>query len=291
MGEFDQQVRLSDGRALGYAEYGARSGWPVLFFHGYPGSRLDAALGAPAALDAGARLISIDRPGYGLSDFKPGRRISDWPADVLELAQALGLERFAVMGVSGGGPYAAACARFIPERLSAVAIVCGVGPFDAPDATRGMSRQNRILFAVGRYAPWLVGLAMRAMLRSVERDPDAMLKRMSSALPQVDRDVLARPEVRSALIAGMSEAGRQGVRGISQEAALYARPWGFDLAEIEIPVCLFQGEVDQNVPPGMGRHQASAIPNCRARFYPEEGHMSLAFDRQSDVLAALAAGA
>ena len=287
MGDVDQQIRLRDGRALGYAEYGDPAGSPVFFFHGYPGSRYDGALAEPGARDARVRLVSIDRPGYGLSDFKRGRRIGDWPQDVLELAEALGLERFAVMGVSGGGPYAAACARFIPERLVAVAIVCGVRPFDVPGATRGMSRQNRVLFAVGRVAPWLVGLAMRPMLKSIERDPDAMLERMTSTLPAVDREVVARPEVRALLFAGLAEAGRQGVRVFSQEAALYSRPWGFDLAEIEIEVQLFQGELDRNVPPGMGRHQAEVIPNCQAHFYPDDGHMSLAVDRQADVLASL----
>ena len=111
--ENHKQFTLPDGRSLGYAAYGDPQGKPLFFFHGFPSSRLEAQFTEGVAGRLGARIIAIDRPGFGRSDFKKERRIRDWPDDVLALADALGIDRFAVLGVSGGGPYAAACAHVL----------------------------------------------------------------------------------------------------------------------------------------------------------------------------------
>ena len=143
----DRTIRLPDGRTLGYAETGDPQGTPVLHFHGSPSCRLDAT--APEfdaiAERLGVRVLALDRPGVGLSDPKPNRTILDWPADVLGFAEAVGLSRFSALGVSGGAPYAAACALRIPHRLRSVGIACGVAPMDVPDGRQGMSRQNRTM--------------------------------------------------------------------------------------------------------------------------------------------------
>ncbi len=148
-------IPLSDGRSLAYAEYGDPRGRPVFFFHGTPGSRFFR----PAdeiTRNMGVRLITADRPGYGLSTFQPGRRILDWPSDITQLADHLGINRFAVAGHSGGGPYVLACAAALPERVSAAALVAAAGPVDASAATLGMSQVNKLGFTFGRYAPWPV---------------------------------------------------------------------------------------------------------------------------------------
>jgi pimeloyl-ACP methyl ester carboxylesterase len=285
--ELLKQVQLADGRTLSYARFGSPDGRPVLYFHGFPGSRLEPRMGLDAAEKAGVELIGIDRPGFGHSTRKPGREFLDWPDDVTELADALGFERFAVMGVSGGGPYAAVCALRIPERLTRAAIVCGVGPFQAPGATEGMMRANRFLFGAARYAPLLVRLLMASMARGLIKNPERALEKMATRLPEPDRIVLENPEVRDAFLASPAEAFRQGTRSSVEEARLYARPWGFKLEDIRMPVSLFQGELDVNVSPSMGRYQASAIPNCQAHFYPDEGHLSLAINRMDEILATL----
>jgi len=137
----NKQIKLKDGRMLGYAEYGAPEGKPVFYFHGFPGSRLDWPFSDAddSATQLNARIIAVDRPGMGLSDFKRGREIRDWPDDVAEVSDMLQLDRFAVLGISGGGPYAASCAYKIPERLTAMAIVSGMGPFEAPHMKDGTS--------------------------------------------------------------------------------------------------------------------------------------------------------
>ena len=280
-------MSLRDGRSLAWAEYGDPAGKPVLYFHGFPGSRLEARPTHDAAAKAGARVLAIDRPGFGHSSPKRGRRIMDWPADVCAFADHLALERFAAMGVSGGGPYAAVCAYRIPDRLTNVAIVCGVAPFDIPAATEGMMRMNRLLFGLSRYSELFPRLMMAVMARSMRRNPDAAIKQMRARMPEPDQKVLDRPELRGSFLGSALEALRQGTHEAGHESALYARPWGFRLEDISREVLLYQGELDVNVPPGMGRYQANALPNCRAHFYPDEGHISLVLDHSEEILAAL----
>lgn len=287
--ERDKVLRLKDGRRLGYAEYGDPEGKPLFFFHGMPGSRLEAELTDRAANRLGIRLIATDRPGYGLSDFQPGRTFLHWPADMVELADALGIERFAVAGVSGGGPYVAVCALRISERLTAAGIISGVGPFDAADATAGMSRLNRLLFGAARRFPWTLNAPFWVMAQGVRRFPDQALWLQTRSLPACDRAVLARPELKALLLKDAPEAFRSGVRASSWETVMYARPWGFRLEDIKMEVHLWQGEEDRNVPPPMGGYQAQAIPNCHATFYPGEGHFSLFVDHMEEILGALAA--
>jgi pimeloyl-ACP methyl ester carboxylesterase len=279
-------LRLRDGRTLGYAEYGDPKGKPGFFFHGFPGSRLQARVADATAARLGVRIIALERPGFGLSDFKPGRTIGDWPADVTEAADALAIDRFAVMGASLGGPYAAACALAMPDRLTTAAIVSGFAPLDAPGATDGMSRLNHLVLTLGRRLPWLVRLAMWWMGRQARRDPQRLLDMMSADVPEADKAVLARPEVQAVFKDDVVEAFRCGSRGAAWELVLFTRPWGFRLEDICMEVYLWQGEADVNVPPSMGRYQARAIPNCRATFYPDEGHL-IAVDHMEEIQAVL----
>lgn len=280
----DQTIELADGRTLGYAEYGDPTGRPVFFFHGTPGTRHLGRATHSIARTHGLRLLCPDRPGFGLSDFQPDRSIPGWPADVVELADALGLERFGVIGVSGGGPYAAACARFIPERLAGVALVAGVGPFDAPGATRGMAWPNRIMFGLARWLPRLVGALTASMMKQARSEPDKFFTKMKASLPEPDQRVLERPEMREAMLASMDAARPDSARAIAQEMSLLIRPWGFELRDIRPEVHLFQGEQDRNVSPNMGRFQAEQIPSCQAHFYPNEGHVSVFANRGEDIL-------
>lgn len=277
-------VRLRDGRSLAWAEYGDPRGKPVLYFHGFPGSRLEPALSGDDLARAGARLIAIDRPGFGGSTFQPRRRLLDWPVDVASFADSLGLDRFACMGVSGGGPYALACALQLGERITRAAVVCGVGPLDTPEGSRGMMRTNRLLFGAARHSRTAVRLVTALMARSLRRDPSAALLRLARSRPEPDRVVLERPEVLEPLALSSLESLRPGTRGAGLEAQLYARPWGFRLEDVPAEIDLYQGELDVNVAPSMGRYQASALPHCKAYFYPSEGHLSLAVNHMEEIV-------
>jgi pimeloyl-ACP methyl ester carboxylesterase len=282
--ESDRTFRLDDGRRLGYAVYGDPQGQPVFYFHGFPGSRIEARLADRIAARRRICLIALDRPGFGLSEFNPRRTILGWPDDVVQIADSLRIERFAAVGVSGGGPYAAACALRLPQRLSSVSIVCGLGSLDTLSGTAGMIRRNYLAFFLGRHLPWLTRIFFWRMAHRVRRNPEGMLGRMIGALPDPDKAVFANPEVRTALKENIVESFRDGNRGAACELRLLTRSWGFSLKDISVRVNLWHGEQDVSVPPSMGRYQARAIPNCRAVFPPGEGHFSLAINRMEEIL-------
>jgi pimeloyl-ACP methyl ester carboxylesterase len=286
--EREGEVRLSDGRRLAYAEYGDPNGRPVLHFHGFPNSRVNAAIGDEAARRAGVRLISFDRPGFGRSDHKKGRTIASWADDVVEAAGQLGIDRFAVIGYSGGGPYAAACAERIPQRLTAVALVSALAPLDVAAAVRGFPLITRLFIRLWRLWPWLTRPGIWLIGRQVRRDPEKAIVGAGRAAPPSDAAVLSRPEVRAAYARDLTESFRQGSRAAADEFRLYLKHWNISEERITIEVRLWQGEADKVVPPSMGRYHAQVIPNCRAVFLPEQGHYWLV-DHYDEILAALAA--
>jgi len=172
----NQTITLRDGRKLGYTEYGAPQGKTVFEFHGNPSSRLGSKFLDEAAKRLDARIIGIDRPGMGLADHKPGRKLLDWPDDVTELADALGIDRFAILGGSGGAPSVLACAYKIPERLTAVAVLFPPRPLDTPGAADSWSRSERLRAFLGRRGPlWAGRLFLSMVARGMRSNPDAII--------------------------------------------------------------------------------------------------------------------
>ena len=280
----NQQITLKDRRKLGYAECGNLKGKPVFYFHGTPGSRFECNILTEAANSVGARIIVADRPGFGLSDFKKGRLILDWPNDVAELANYLGIDHFAIVGLSGGGPYAAACAFKIPERLTAVAMVSSAYPYDptAKDNISGPQRQSLFtdLIAFGEAKAFY-----NKCVRKTRRDPAGTAQQMYGASDK-DKEVLARPKVIQLLGENLQQAFHQGSRGAAWDWSLISHPWGFRLEDISTGIQLWQGEFDKIVPPNKGRDMANRIPNCRVKFL-EEGHISLLFNHTQEILSDL----
>ena len=276
-----QTIALKDGRTLGFAEFGEPSGKPVMYFHGHPGAGIEwPALGDDgAATELGLRIIAVDRPGHGLSSFQPGRRIADWSSDVVELADQLGVEQFGVLGLSGGGPYALACAHGIPGRLTGTAVVSGMGPAEAPGATEGMSWTYP---GKGRL---LRKLLMKLSEIGLRKQPERFMAQTAAAFHGPDKDLLDEDsQVQSGIATAFSEAFRDGVRGPHYEAGLYSRPWGFELQEVRGEIHLWHGEQDENVLPSVARYVAEALPICRASFLEHEGHITIARRRARDYL-------
>ncbi len=272
-------VRLHDGRALGYAEFGDRAGTPVFYFHGTPGSRLEATLLADAASRQHIRLIAVDRPGFGLSDFLPKRRFSDWPGDLLELADALRIDRFGIVGLSGGGPHAAACALKLGDRMTAAAIVSGAGPPEAIVSEKGMVRRLISRFVM-RFAPATTRISLWFAEQGLRHLPAWAITRFP------DPKVLGRSAVRKAFQRDVVEGFRHGVRGAVAEYHLFARNWEFRLEEIDADVHVWHGEKDRVVPVAVGRYVAGAIPNAGATFVSDAGHLMIV-DIADDVFAEL----
>lgn len=267
----DRVIRLSDGRRLGYAETGDANGTPVLFFHGFGTTRVVCPSEEPA-IDLGVRLIAVDRPGIGLSDPLPGRNLLSWPADVAELADRLELECFAIVGWSGGGPYALACGHELPDRVSAIAAVSSAAPLAGSADPAYLRRLDRHAVRAAGRAPWVIRLAMWHWGRGQRRDPSRFFERSVAEMCAADQEVLTEPGLRSRMIANSSELYRQGGRGIYDEALVLARPWGFEPAALRVPVHIWQGARDETVPVAMAAHLAQSIPGARLRMFPEEGH-------------------
>jgi len=265
-------LRLPNGRDLAFREYGDPNGVPVFAFHGTPGSRLQLAPPASSPLPPGYRLIAPDRPGYGHSTYDPNRRLTDWPGDVLAIAAYLGIDRFGVLGISGGGPHALACAHALASRLLGVACISGVGPLFHPDALNGMVRLNRWLTRLARHGGLLLRLLMRLLAGPAQRNPARMLDAMSRQLPQVDQAILAQPDFRATMLDDLGKNSSTMALAAAQDFVLFASDWGFRLADIRTPVDFFQGSVDRDVPAQHAELMAGMVPGAVLHRYPGEGH-------------------
>ena len=284
----EQRVILDDGRALGFAEYGDPGGEPVLEFHGVPGSRLEAWYYDDAGKKAGARVIGIDRPGFGISTYRKGYRIADWPRDVLQLANALGLTRFAVAGISSGSPYALACARFIPERLTACAIVSGISPLmvEGEDLNpRHYIMAPEVLVArLANSVPFIASLAFRYILRQVRTDPAKAMKQLMKAAPPSDLELLNDARAKRHFQQTVMECSRGGWKGPIESVGLELKEWGFRLQDITTHVRIWQGEADNIVFPSAGRYLASKLPNHPLHMVPNAGHLTVIARHAESVL-------
>jgi len=281
-----QRLTLADGRRLGYDDHGPRDGAPIFYFHGAPSSRLDLRMfaGDGLAERLGVRVVAVDRPGCGLSDFQRRRRQRHWPADVAALADALGIDRFEVLGWSGGGPYALACAAHIPRRITMATLVSSMGPHDVPGLAAGTNKQSMRFFGLNRDLPVVGRMFDRLMICAATRHPTAFLERTVEALPEVDRNAMNAPAVSGAYLDAVTESFRHGTRGPQADIALMVTKWDFDPGRIEVPVRVWHGEQDADAPPGMGRWIAEHVPECEARFLADEGHISLIVNHAEAIL-------
>jgi pimeloyl-ACP methyl ester carboxylesterase len=279
-----QVLHLADGRALGYAEWGDPGGRAVLELHGNPGGRL-LLWDEDLLTAAGTRWITVDRPGIGLSDPRPARRVTDWADDVAELTDALGLGRFAVVGFSVGGAYAAGCAHRLGERVSAVALVSSIVPFDRPGSFEALGRSG--YWRLSRRAPGLAALSLRLQTAIARAMPSIAARAFARGLSDADAELVRRrPEVVTRGIEQASDAMQRGARGLIEDLRIVMGPWGFGLDEIEVPTAVWQGDDDGSIPASWGERLATEIPGARLRARPGEGHLLIA-DRLGDIVAEL----
>ncbi len=281
-----ETIRLPDGRILGFAQYGAPDGVPLFFFHGIGASRLTRHPDERFATALGVRLITIDRPGIGLSSPKPGRRLIEWPDDVAALADALHIERFAVLGWSGGGAHALACAYKIPARLLSVGLASSVAPLAGAESGGHLTAQWRTVAYTAHYIPWLMRCLAWQQGIQLRRQPQRFVERIIQAFPPCDHTVLAAPGMRQMMLETTLELYRQGSRGLYDDMLVLSRPWGFRLENITVPVQLWHGEADTILSPAFARFLVRTLPSCRATFYPTEGHF-LCFAHWQEMLQAL----
>lgn len=227
---------------------------------------------AEVTAELGARLLTFDRPGFGQSDANPGRSLADTADDIVALIDALGLDKVCVVAPSGGGPSALAFAHRAAERIHAVALIGAAAPIDEPGALAGITFERRMGFWLARHLP---GVLRWAMSRRVgdRGNVEGFFARYTRHNPPVDQQILARPEIRAMFLASFAESLRQGVEAFAWEVQLAARPWGFPLSGIRVPVAVWHGAKDNSLPPEMGKRLAAGIPGARLHLLPEESHL------------------
>ncbi|MCD4842339.1 MAG: alpha/beta hydrolase [Methanosarcinales archaeon] len=276
----DNILTLSDGRQLGYAEYGDPEGHPVFLFHGNPGSRLSFGLIPGSPFLPGIHIVAPDRPGYGLTDFRKNALIH-WPDDVAELADHLGIEKFALFAPSGGGPFALACAWKIPEKISTVGIFGSVGP-NEPEATKGVIRSVRLLWKISNPLFPIIKLQMRIMASMAKKDPEKMsLKLRDMELSEWDKKIFDRPEIKNIFKVDFPEAYRQNGIGSAYDVTIPAR-WPIPLEEISMKVHVWHAEPDVLVG-NMSKYIACKLPNSQLYEIPNTGHLWI-LDHINEVL-------
>ena len=282
----DEIFIRGNGERVAFSEYGDSNGEPVMFCHGWPSSRLMAQFAHDAARELGVRIISPDRPGIADSSFVAKRRLLDWAPLVAELADFLKLERFRVLGISGGAPYAYALAWAMPERIRAVAVVSGAPHIAELNDQSGLLALYRwLMFLDQKFPPILCRLGFRLArpflsLRPPRRSRPWLLK----FLQPCDADSLRDELAFEACFESQRRAWKASAEGVMADAQLFAQPWGFSLGELRVPVRLWHGDSDRSFSLGVAREMAKKIPQCNLRVIENAGHYSVPIRHIHEIL-------
>ncbi len=272
---FEGAFRLEDGRELGYAEFGPSTGRPILWFHGTPGAcRQVAPATRRASWERNVRLIAVERPGIGSSTPHAYGAVVEFAHDIGQLTRALGIDRFCVVGLSGGGPYTLACAHEMPDRVVAVAVLGGVAPSVGPEAPEGGAVS--ITPSVG---PALValrkplGVGMRGLVQVLQPLADPATDLFLRLLPPGDAEVFSDPATRRMFHEDLIHGSRSWMEALFLDVGLFGKSWGFELRNVAVPVHLFYGDADNVVPLAHGEHMAAILPRATLGVRPQEGHL------------------
>jgi pimeloyl-ACP methyl ester carboxylesterase len=248
----------------------------VPIFHGFVGSRLQCPPDGTIAAAVGVRLLAVDRPGIGLSDPAPDRRLLDWANDIKMLAETLHLTRFAILGWSAGAPYALVCAALLPQQVAALGLASPMGGwFVGPGATRHISKESQGITTLIRFAPWTLRPVFKLLQWRMAHNPRRLVEGTLHKLPARDQATLTDPLMQRLLIETSAEALRTGFDGVYDDTLGVARPWGFAREAIETPVWLWQGDADTSVLSAPAEELAYKLPHCQLTLLPGEGHFLL----------------
>jgi pimeloyl-ACP methyl ester carboxylesterase len=263
-------------RRLAVRRWGIPTGFPVFLLHGTPGSRLQVHLADAEFEHLGVHLITYDRPGYGLSDPHPGRSVADAADDVQAIADALGLSEFAVIGRSGGGPHALACAALLPDRVTRVASLVGLAPYDAMglDWLRGMVELNRQQYSAARMGPRALAQVIYPQVIAMRANPEHLVQRLESEGSLEDQAALRNPEYRAAMIENITEAVGRSLDGWAADSLAFTRPWGFEPHWISAPTLLWHGAWDVFSPVTHARWLAERIKTAVLLLSDRASHLS-----------------
>ncbi len=273
------KIQIGSGQFIGYTECGDAQGFPVLYCHGTPGSSVECEFAATLAQHYGLRFIAPDRPGYGATDAAYAMSHAEWAQAVLQLLQRLGVERYALLGISGGGPNALALAAADAERVAALSLVCPLGPLALPELAPTTHPFVRWLLRRVRRTPRLLdGLLLRPVAALARAWPRFAVACMRLYNGRADRPCLGRPAVVDLLARSMRRAFRQGSAGVARDLRVMQSPWDFSLERIVLPVRVWHGTGDILLQPEHSRWLLAHLAHAELQLVPGAGHFSLPFD-------------
>ena len=287
----ENKITLSDGRILGYAEYGDLQGYPIFYFHGGQESRLSSKFMDGKAQELNIRIISADRPGVGLSSYYQNRQFIDWGKDISQLADFLQIKKYSVFGLSGGAPHVLSCILTHSSRIENAAIVAGATPYHYKGTLKGMWFPVKVIHW---FASWENDKQLRKFLQSdyqeLVNNPKKRIRQFQKYLPVPDRLLMtSNPQHGWDFIEGSKESYKQGIDAVVQEWKLYVADWGMDLSSIQQPISLWYGTKDKMAPIHRGRYYHDQLPNSTLREVENEGHFSLIRNHLESILLALKA--
>ncbi len=283
------KCQLSNNHHLAFNLLGNKLGYPILYCHGLPGSRLEAQLACEAATKLGIRIIAVDRPGFGESTFQPNRQMSDWVNDVTKLLQHLEIERFSVMGISGGCPYAMLLGEHLFHRIDKLGLVSGLGNLSDKANVKSIGLVLRAYINLARRFSHTSYFVNRYVTyRFMKLLPQLTMKLALLEGPQIDRDVLKNAKTHDIILNSFMEAIKQDGKGAAWDLYLATKQWQARPENVKTDTYLWHGNLDTTVPPIMAHDHAKRIANCDAKFLANEGHFSLPIRHMDTILATLA---
>ena len=274
-------IKLRNGNNIGYAIYGNKKNFPIFYFHGWPGSRFE--LKNIPLKKKKCFIIALERPGYGISDPISNFKILDWPKIVLEVANKLKIKKFSIIGVSGGAPFALACANTIKnKRLKSIAIVCALAPSKAKGMTKG---RVGMLLNFGRkpFISWLIFNFLRVRLLNSNLEKSFNKWKNKISLPEIDLKLFTIDRGKR-LMENFKEAVKHGTKGVHRDANLYSNYWGFKLKNIKKKIFVWHGDKDLTVPIITNKYYKKKLKNKEIFIKPNEGHFSICYNFMNDII-------
>ncbi|WP_409426858.1 alpha/beta fold hydrolase [Mycobacterium sp. SMC-11] len=286
--QMEGNIAVGEDRQLGFAEFGAPQGRAMFWLHGTPGARRQIPVEARLyATEANIRLIGVDRPGIGSSTPFQYETVSQFADDLRTVADTLGIDKMAVIGLSGGGPYTLACAAAMPKRVVAAGVLGGVAPAVGPEAIdSNLMRLARLAEPVLDHAGRPISVLAAGLIRMIRPVASPALELYARLSPEGDREMLSRPEFKAMFLDDLLNGSRKQLAAPIADAILFARPWGFRLADIKVPVHWWHGDADHIVPFSHGKHVVALLPDARLYPIPGESHLA-GLGRAEEILCTL----
>ncbi|MEO9893026.1 alpha/beta hydrolase [Aurantibacter sp.] len=273
MNNINQHFVLNDGRQLGYATYGSKNDFPIIYCHGSQSSRIEMHYDMSFAIENGLRIITVDRPGHGLSDFNPKGSILGFADDIKQLTEHLKIDKFSVAGMSAGSPFALAIAHQFPEQVQKTAIISGFAPFNS-ESKKLLTMEVKLMLNLAKYFPWLLKMMLSIQDKQLKKKPKKALQGFLKIMSSPDQEILKNDLVMNIIIRMFNEAFRQGSKGVAYEISnLLVKDWKFKLSDIQVPVKFWQGKKDNNVPFEWAELMTKEIKNADIKLFQEEGHL------------------